>query len=101
MAIRSGDVGTQDVQAKPHRVQLDFSPEAYERLLEIRKRARLSTNADTIRSALRFYEWLVTDVNPNSIIKVCSPDGEVLEQFSARLLFEQSNAEQCILSDIV
>lgn len=41
------------------RVQLDFSPQAYERLLQIRELAGARTNAEVVRNALRIYEWFL------------------------------------------
>jgi hypothetical protein len=41
------------------RVQLDFSPEAFERLKVIRANADAKTNAEVIRNALRVYEWFL------------------------------------------
>jgi hypothetical protein len=42
-----------------HRLQLDFSPEAYAHLLAIRKHAKARTNAEVVRTALRLYEWFL------------------------------------------
>ena len=39
------------------RVVLDFSPDAYGRLLEIQKKAEAPTNDVVVRDALRLYEW--------------------------------------------
>ena len=41
------------------RVQLDFTPEAYQRLLEVRRMAEARTNAEVVRNALRLYEWFL------------------------------------------
>jgi hypothetical protein len=43
--------------APRHRLQLDFSPEAYERLSQIRIQSGAKTNAEVVRSALRLYDW--------------------------------------------
>lgn len=40
-----------------HRVQLDFSKAAFQRLNNIRERADVKTNAELIRNALRLFEW--------------------------------------------
>jgi hypothetical protein len=40
-----------------HRVQLDFSFEAYERLLALRSKSGVRTNAELVRNALRLFEW--------------------------------------------
>lgn len=87
MAVIDKNTPAPDVQTK-QRVQLDFSPEAYERLNEIQKMAELGSKADTIRSALRLYEWFVTEVDPNSTIKIFDPNGEVSAQFKAKLLLK-------------
>jgi phage terminase large subunit-like protein len=42
-----------------HRLQLDFSPEAYSRLLEVRRKSDARTNAEVVRNALRVYEWFL------------------------------------------
>ena len=39
-----------------HRVQLDFSPEAYERLSRIRSRSDAATNAEVVSNALRLWQ---------------------------------------------
>lgn len=42
-----------------HRLQLDFSPQAFERLQRIKALAEASTNAKLVRDALRLYEWFL------------------------------------------
>jgi len=39
------------------RLQLDFSPEAFDRLALIRKKAGTTSNAELVRNALRLYDW--------------------------------------------
>jgi hypothetical protein len=46
-------------EARSQRVTLEFSPEAFERLAEIRKLAGADTNADVFRKALRVLEWVL------------------------------------------
>lgn len=41
------------------RVQLDFSPEAFRRLEQIKELADASSNAEVVRNALRIYEWFL------------------------------------------
>ena len=48
-----------EVAAKRHRLQIDFSPEAYERLMRIRERSEAATNAEVVRNALRLYDWFL------------------------------------------
>ncbi len=45
------------------RVQLDFTQEAYERLIKLRKEADLKTNAELVRNALRLYDWFLEQRN--------------------------------------
>ena len=40
-----------------HRIQLDFSANAYKRLEGLVKESGLLTKAETIRNAIRLYEW--------------------------------------------
>ena len=65
--------------AKRQRIQLDFSAEAYERLLEIKERADASSNAEVVRNSLRVYEWFLEQkrndyriqlVKDNTVIEV-------------------------------
>ena len=48
-----------DGGVKRHRLQLDFSVEAYERLMRIRRRSEAATNAEVVRNALRLYDWFL------------------------------------------
>jgi hypothetical protein len=41
------------------RVQLEFTPEAFERLRQIKILASATTNAEVVRNALRLYEWFL------------------------------------------
>ena len=53
--------GGQQLPTKSNRrrVQLDFSPEAYERLMELQRESGAPSNADLMRNAIRLFEWLV------------------------------------------
>lgn len=46
-------------QGNRQRVQLEFTPDAMERLRQIRELASASTNAEVVRNALRIYEWFL------------------------------------------
>jgi hypothetical protein len=41
------------------RVQLDFTPEAFQRLQEIKDMAGIKTNAEVVRNAIRLYDWFL------------------------------------------
>jgi hypothetical protein len=45
--------------SKTQRVQIEFSPEAANRLREIKQLADATSNADVLRNALRFYDWFL------------------------------------------
>jgi hypothetical protein len=56
---RREEVGGDKKMGERQRVQLDFSPEAYHRLGQIRNLADAKTNAEVVRNALRVYEWFL------------------------------------------
>ena len=64
--------------AKRQRIQLDFSAEAYERLLEIKERADASSNAEVVRNSLRVYEWFLEQKRNNYRIQLVK-DNTVIE----------------------
>lgn len=53
-----------------HRLQLDFSPEAYERLMRIREASDAATNAEVVRNALRLYDWFLEQKRKNARVQV-------------------------------
>ena len=63
-----------DVAARRHRLQLDFSPEAYERLLRIRENSEASTNAEVVRNALRLYDWFLEQKRRNARLQIVEDD---------------------------
>jgi len=73
-------------QVKVHRVQLDFSPEALQRLEEIKVMSGAGSRAEAIRNSLRLYEWFVNEVEPDSTIKIINSNNVVVSQFKAKIL---------------
>lgn len=73
-------------QRTKERVQLDFAPEALERLDALKNDTGASTRAEIIRQALRLFEWFVYDVNPNDTITITDERGLITATFRARLL---------------
>jgi len=71
------DIKTNEAQDR-HRVQLDFSPEAYERLTQIRSRSEARTNAEVVRNALRLYDWFL-DIRGRNAKLLISEEGTVKE----------------------
>jgi metal-responsive CopG/Arc/MetJ family transcriptional regulator len=78
-------------ERRKERIQFDFTPEALQRLDEIKKRTGASTRAETVRNALRAYEWLVEELDPDGIIKLCSKDNEEKTTLKAKLLLTPLN----------
>lgn len=75
-------------ERQKERVQFDFSPEALQRLDEIKQKTGATTRAETVRNALRLYEWLVNEVDPDSTIKVFDKRNEITAIFKATLLLK-------------
>jgi len=64
--------------SKRFRVQLDFSPSAYDRLQKIRELSDAKTNAEAVRNALRLYEWLLEQARGG--FKVQATDGRTVRE---------------------
>lgn len=56
------------------RVQLDFSPQAYQKLLHIREIADARSNAEVVRNALRIYEWFLDQKRANHKLQLVTDD---------------------------
>lgn len=68
------------------RVQLDFASEALQRLDLLKEETGASTRAETIRQALRLYDWFIHETTSNSTIQITDQDGTVTSIFKASLL---------------
>ena len=75
-------------EKQKERVQFDFSLEALQHLDNIKQKTGAATRAETVRNALRLYEWLVSEVDPDSTIKVVDKDNQVTSMFKAKLLLQ-------------
>lgn len=53
-----------------HRLEINFSPEAYQKLVEIREKSGDGTNSQVIRNALRFYDWILDLDRRNAKLRV-------------------------------
>jgi len=71
--------------SKRHRVQLDFSDEAYRRLAQIRDLAGTNSNSELVRDALRVYEWMLLLRRSGKSLRVVSSEGDNEER--VELLF--------------
>lgn len=70
------------------RVQFDFSTDALKRLDEMKEKGSHSTRAETVRDALRLYEWLLNEVEPDYTLKIYDKESKLLTSFKAKLLFK-------------
>lgn len=68
------------------RVQLDFAPEALQRLDLLKEETGASTRAETIRQALRLYDWFIHETQPDSTIQITDREGNITSIFKASLL---------------
>ena len=69
-----GNGTTTEEVTKRHRLQIDFSPEAHERLMRIRERSEAATNAEVVRNALRLYDWFLDQRARNSRLQLVEGD---------------------------
>ncbi len=74
-----------EVQTKT-RLQFDFAPDALARLDEMKEMTHAATRAETVRNALRLYEWFINEAPLDSTIKVVDKDDDVISQLKARYL---------------
>lgn len=58
------------------RVQIDFSPAAYARLDSIRERSEAQSNAETVRNALRLYDWFLRQRDEGYEVRLVKGDEE-------------------------
>ncbi len=63
----------------PHRIQFQFSPEAYARLQALQKRVDASSYAELVRNALRIYEWILDQEDEGNSFALVKDD-EVVKQ---------------------
>jgi hypothetical protein len=61
-----------------YRVQLDFTPESFRELEDLREEVGASSRADTIRSAMRILRWAIDELKSGENIMV-SKNGEIAQ----------------------
>ena len=74
MTIKEKKADATENAARRHRLQLDFSPDAYERLHRIREMSDASTNAEVVRNALRLYDWFLEQRHEGARLQVVRGD---------------------------
>ena len=72
--IDQNDQANRQADRKNVRVQLDFDPDAYEEVVDLKFALRLKTKADVIRYALRVLRWTVEQNNEGNKILVDAGD---------------------------
>lgn len=78
---------TKEMATKPkERVQFDFSPEALQRLDELKEKIDAATRAETVRKALKVFEWLVDEADPDGSIQILDKNKEVIDNAPAKLI---------------
>lgn len=75
-------------EKQKERVQFDFFPEALQRLDSIKDKTEAATRAEVIRNALKVYEWLVNDLDPDSTIKVLDKSNNEIAIIKTSLLLK-------------
>ena len=53
-----------------YRVQLDFTPEAFDELEDLKTQVQASSRADTVRYAMRVLRWVMEQVSHGASIQV-------------------------------
>jgi hypothetical protein len=73
-----GVIGIPDPPPQRQRVQLEFTQEAFDRMLQIKEMANATTNAEVVRNALRVYEWFLRQKAENNRLQLVK-DNQVRE----------------------
>lgn len=60
-------------EAGRHRVQLDFSQDAYEKLMSIKQIAGVKTLSELIRNAVRLYSWYLEQKSKGHSLQIATP----------------------------
>lgn len=63
-------VDNEDREQERKRLQIEFSPDALERLNNLRREADARSNAEVVRNALRLYEWFIHQKNQGARLQV-------------------------------
>ena len=74
-------------EKRKERLQFDFSVEALERLDKLKEKSGATTRAEALRSALRAYEWIINELDPDYTVTVTKGEKEITK-FRAQLLLK-------------
>jgi hypothetical protein len=75
-------------EKQKERVQFEFSPEALQRLDEMKDKTGASTRAETVRNALKVYEWILNELGPDSTIKALDKNNKTIAIINTRVLLQ-------------
>jgi hypothetical protein len=75
--------------SQKHRIQLDFSEEAFQTLQTLKKQINATTHAEVIRNALGLLKWVVKEVSDGNRVLVESKD-EVRELVIPFIISEEN-----------
>lgn len=76
LAVEPGGAGKSEQRDGRRRVQIDFSRTAYARLDAIRERSEAQSNAETVRNALRLYDWFLRQRDEGYEVRLVKGDEE-------------------------
>lgn len=74
MPVKELTKAVREEEPARHRLQIELSPEAYQRLLEIRSKSDAASNTELVRNALRLYEWFQEIKGENYRIQLVKDD---------------------------
>lgn len=67
------------------KIQFEFSPDALRRLEDLKMQVDASTWAEVVRNALRVYEWMVTEIDPNYTLEIQDEQGRPVFRIPAKV----------------
>jgi hypothetical protein len=73
-------------KASYKKLQFEFSPDAIRRLDALKERADAATRAEVIRDALKVYEWMIREINPDYTLEIQNEEGKPVFRIPARAI---------------
>jgi metal-responsive CopG/Arc/MetJ family transcriptional regulator len=70
------------------RVQFDYSASEIAALDEVVNKTGAATRAEAVRTALKIYDWLINDLQPNDTLEVITPEGTTTLKTKVSLLLK-------------